>query len=162
MSFEYSIARRLYGHREEGRRLSRPAVKIAMWGVAVGLAVMILSVGIILGFKGEVRQKVVGFGGSVEVINYRSLYTAEAQPIQVDGALLKRLSAMPGITHAQRFATKTGMLKTDITFKGVVLRGVAEEYDTTFLASHLREGRLPRFSATAVSNEILISAARLR
>lgn len=162
MSFEYSIARRLYGHREEGRRLSRPAVKIAMWGVAVGLAVMILSVGIILGFKGEVRQKVVGFGGSVEVINYRSLYTAEAQPIQVDGALLKRLSAMPGITHAQRFATKTGMLKTDITFKGVVLRGVAEEYDTTFLASHLREGRLPRFSATAVSNEILISAAMAR
>lgn len=133
-----------------------------MWGVALGLAVMILSVGIILGFKNEIRQKVIGFGGCVEVINYRSLYTSEAQPIQVNAALLQRLSAMPGITHAQRFATKTGMLKTDLTFKGVVLRGAAEEYDTTFLASHLREGRLPRFSSKEASNEILISATMAR
>ena len=162
MSFEYSIARRLYGHREEGRRLSRPAVQIAMWGVAVGLAVMILSVGIILGFKGEIRQKVIGFGGCVEVINYRSLYTSEAQPILVDDSLLQRLGAMPGITHVQRFATKTGMLKTDLTFKGVILRGAAEEYDTTFLASHLREGRLPRFSSKEASNDILISASMAR
>ncbi|MCR5038078.1 MAG: ABC transporter permease, partial [Bacteroidales bacterium] len=83
MAFEFSIARRLYGQRSEGHRLSRPAVQIAMWGVAVGLAVMILSVCIILGFKGEIRQKVIGFGGHIEVINYRSLYNVEAQPIVI-------------------------------------------------------------------------------
>lgn len=138
--------------------MSRPAVKIAMWGVAVGLAVMILSVGIIIGFKREIRQKVIGFGGHIEVINYRSLYTSEAQPIVVNDTLLRRLSSMQGVHHAQRFVTKTGMLKTDVAFKGVIFRGAAEEYDTTFLASHLLEGRLPRFSATEVSNEILISS----
>ncbi|MBR1801256.1 MAG: ABC transporter permease [Bacteroidaceae bacterium] len=162
MSFELSIARRLYGHREDGQQLSRPAVRIAMWGVAVGMTVMILSVAIILGFKGEIRKKVIGFGGHIEVINYRSLYTAEAQPIHIDEALVKRLEQMQGITHAQRFATKTGMLKTDDTFKGIILRGVAEEYDTTFLAAHLLEGRLPRFSSSAVSNEILISSRMAR
>ena len=133
-----------------------------MWGVAVGLMVMILSLCIILGFKGEIRQKVIGFGGHVEVINYQSMFHAEAQPIVVDELLLHRLLRIDGVSHAQRFATKTGMLKTENAFKGIVLRGVAEEYDTTFLAAHLIEGRLPRFSAAAVSNEIAISALMAR
>lgn len=158
MSFELSIARRLFGQRAQGHRLSRPAVYIATWGVAVGLMVMILSLCIILGFKGEIRQKVIGFGGHIEVVNYQSMYHAEAQPIVVDELLLHRLSRLNGISHAQRFATKSGMLKTDDAFKGVVLRGVAEDYDTTFLASHLIEGRLPHFSASSVSNEIAISS----
>ena len=129
-----------------------------MWGVAVGLAVMILSVCIILGFKKEVQQKVIGFGGHIEVINYQSLYSAEAKPIVVDELLMHRLGRMEGISHVQRFITKTGMLKTEQAFKGVVLRGIAEEYDTTFLASHLIKGRLPRFSSSEVSNEIAISS----
>ena len=158
MPFELSIARRLYGRQEEGHSLSRPAIGIAMWGVAVGLAVMILSVCIILGFKKEVQQKVIGFGGHIEVINYQTLYSVEAKPIVVDELLMHRLGRMEGISHVQRFITKTGMLKTEQTFKGVVLRGIAEEYDTTFLASHLIEGRLPRFSSSEVSNEIAISS----
>ena len=129
-----------------------------MWGVAVGLAVMILSVCIILGFKNEVRQKVIGFGGHIEVINYQSLYNAEAQPIIVDDSLMQRLRSLEGIQHVQRFAARTGMLKTDQAFKGVVLRGVAEEYDTTFLAAHLIDGHLPHFSASRSENEIAVSA----
>ena len=157
MSFEFSIARRLFGHRDEGHRLSRPAVRIAMWGVAVGLAVMILSVCIIIGFKNEIRQKVIGFGGHIEIINEQSLYNAEAQPIAFDSVQLLRLTSEPDITHVQRFCTKTGMLKTDDAFKGILLRGVAEDYDTTFLVAHLKEGRLPHFTATKATNEIAIS-----
>ena len=162
MSFEFTIARRLFGHRDDTSRISRPAVTIAMWGVAVGLAVMILSVGIVLGFKGEIRSKVIGFGGHIQLINYQSLYSAESQPIAADGLLLHRLSRMPGIGHAQRFCIKTGMLKTDDAFKGIALRGVAQEYDTTFLAAHLREGRLPAFSDSVATNEVLISSAIAR
>lgn len=130
---------------------------IAKWGVAVGLAVMILSVCIILGFKNEIREKVIGFGGHIQVINYQSLYSAEPQPVVIDGLLMHRLSRLPGVAHVQRFATKTGMLKTDDAFKGITLRGVAEDYDTTFLARHLVEGRLPRFCSDTTSNEIAVS-----
>ena len=158
MPFTFSIARRLYGRQEEGHSLSRPAIRIAMWGIAVGLAVMILSVCIILGFKKEVQQKVIGFGGHIEVINYQTLYSVEAKPIVVDELLMHRLGRMEGISHVQRFITKTGMLKTEQAFKGVVLRGIAEEYDTTFLASHLIEGCLPHFSSSEISNEIAISS----
>ncbi len=98
----------------------------------------------------------------MEVVNYSSLYSAEVQPIQVDTALLHRLAQLPGITHVQRFSSKTGMLKTEDLFKGVILRGAAEEYDTTFLAAHLTEGRMPRFSSSVASNEILISSLMAR
>ena len=128
-----------------------------MWGVAVGLAVMILSVCIILGFKGEIRSKVIGFGGHVQIINYQSLYSAEPQPVAVDGLLMHRLSRLPGVQHIQRFGTKTGMLKTDDAFKGISLRGVAEEYDTTFLSQHLVEGHLPQFRADTTNNEVVVS-----
>lgn len=151
------IARRLFGHREDAGRVSRPAITIAVCGVAVGLAVMILSVCIVLGFKDEIRRKVMGFGGQAEIINYESIYNAESFPIAVDDVMLLRLSRVPGVTHVQRFCTKAGMLKTDETFQGVILRGVAEEYDTTFLAEHLVEGVLPKFRADTTSNQILVS-----
>lgn len=157
MRFELSIAKRLFGHRDDTRRISRPAVMIAQWGVAVGLAVMILSVCIILGFKGEIRNKVIGFGGHIQVINYQSLYSAEPQPVVVDGLLQHRLSRMEGVKHVQRFATKTGMLKTNDAFKGIVLRGVAEEFDTTFLAKHIAEGSIPQFSSDTTHMEIVLS-----
>jgi len=155
--FEVSIARRLFGHQDDQRRISRPAVTIAQWGVAVGLMVMILSICIIVGFKGQIRDKATGFGGHIEVINYQSLYSAESQPIVMDALTMHKLSRMPGIRHVQRFCTKSGMLKTENAFKGVMLRGVAQEYDTTFLASHLRAGRLPHFTDSISSNEIAIS-----
>lgn len=157
MRVEASIARRLFGHQDDQRRISRPAVTIAQWGVAVGLAVMILSICIIVGFKGQVQKKVTGFGGHIEVINYQSLYSAESQPIVMDALLMHKISRMPGIRHVQRFCTKSGMLKTEDAFKGVVLRGVAEEYDTTFLSAHLKAGRIPHFSDSVSSNEVVIS-----
>ncbi len=157
MRVEASIARRLFGHQDDQRRISRPAVTIAQWGVAVGLAVMILSICIIVGFKGQIQQKVTGFGGHIEVINYQSLYSAESQPIVMDELLMHKISRMPGIRHVQRFCMKSGMLKTEEAFKGVVLRGVAEEYDTTFLATHLKAGRIPHFSDSVSTNEVAIS-----
>ncbi len=159
MSFEFTIARRLFGDQtDEGHRLVRPAVQIAMWGVAVGLMVMILSLCIIRGFKDEIKNKVVGFGGAIEVVNYNSLHQAESQPIQVDTALIHRLAAIDNVQHVQRFCTKAGMLKTDDAFKAVLLRGLAEEYDTTFLASHLVAGHLLRFTAEGkATNEIVVS-----
>ena len=158
LRFEFSIARRLYGHRADQQRVSRPATVIAMWGVAVGLAVMIVSVCVILGFKTEIRQKVIGFGGEIQVINYESLYSADSQPVVMDELLVHRLQRLPGVRHVQRFAVKTGMLKTATAFKGIALRGVDEDYDTSFLTAHLVDGRLPHFSSDTTHNEVVLSA----
>lgn len=129
-----------------------------MWGVAVGLAVMLLTVFIVIGFKQEIRGKAIGFGGHIQVMNMETLFGGEQQPVIVDSALMQQLSSLDGVAHVQRFGTQAGMLKTDNNFRGVVLRGVAEEYDTTFLSAHLLRGSLPHFSATKSTMDILISA----
>ncbi len=158
MRFEFTIARRLFGVRDDARRISRPALRIAMWGVAVGLAVMLLSVFIVLGFKTEIRDKAIGFCGHIQVLNTQTLFTGESQPVVVDELLMHRLGRTDGVRHVQRFAVRAGMLKTDAAFQGVAVRGVGEEYDTTFLASHLKGGRLPHFVSDKATNEILVSS----
>ena len=119
MNVEGFIASRLFAVRNEGRRVSHTAVSIAVWGVAVGVMVMVLSVCIVLGFKGEIRRKVVGFGGHVELINRGSLYSSESLPIAFDDSLLSSIVGTGGVSHVELFCTKWGMLKTEGGFKGV-------------------------------------------
>lgn len=157
MNYVFFIARRLHAAKSPAKGVSRSAIGIATAGVAVGLAVMLISVCVVLGFKGEIRSKVVGFGGHIQVMNYESLFSMETKPVGVDDSLLTLLSAQPHVQHAQRFSVKAGMLKTDDSFKGIQLRGVGPEFDTTFLHKHLEEGALPRFTDDRSTNEILVS-----
>ncbi len=143
------IAKRLHGH--------RTATRIATIGVAVGVAVMILSVSVVLGFKQTIRDKAVGFGGHLQVANFYTLQSSDHYPIIADSALLERLDSIDGVTHAQRYAIAQGILKTDDDFLGVQFKGVAEEWDSSFIASHLVDGTIPTFSARESSNNILIS-----
>lgn len=157
--YTWQIARRLFRHTGDEQRVSRPVITIATWGVAVGVCVMILSVCVTLGFQREIRGKVIGFGAHIQVVNAESLYKPlETNPIMMGNAMLDSLSHIEGVRHAQRFCQKPGMLKTEEAFRGVAFRGVGAEYDTTFLHRHLQEGRLPVFSDTLSSNEILVSA----
>lgn len=157
MNYVLFIAKRLHSHKSDAKGVSRPAIGIATAGVAVGLAVMIISVCVVLGFKGEIRDKVVGMGSHIQVMNYESLFSTESAPVAVNDSLLERLSACPGVKHVQRYCLKGGMLKTDESFKGVLLRGVGPEFDSSFIKSNLVEGAIPVFSDTASSNRILVS-----
>ncbi len=155
--FAWFVARRLYFHSGDVKRVSRPAIQIATAGVAIGVAIMIISVCVVLGFQSEIRSKVFGFGSHIQVINYETTFKSESAPIVVDDSLLNTLSSIPGVQHVQRFCVKTGMLKTDEAFRGVVFRGVGEDYDPSFLQQHLVEGSIPAFSDTIMSNKIVIS-----
>ncbi len=162
MNYVLFIARRLYGSKVHKRRVSRPAIQIATAGVALGVAVMLLSIFVVLGFKREVEGKIAGFGGHIQIVNYETLRSAEAQPLVVDDSLIARLEAIEGVQHAQRFCTKTGMLKTEDDFSGVSFRGVGPEYDTLFLHRHLTEGCVPLFSDTASTGQMLLSETLAR
>ena len=159
MSLSLFIARRIYGNNAPGdTRVSRPAVTIAMIGIAVGLVVMMLSVAIALGFKQEVRDKVIGFGSHIQVANFTRTDVYETRPVVGSDSIRQVIrQASPGVEHIQRFAIKPGMLKTDDNFQGIILKGIAQEYDTTFLANHLVEGRIPHFTDSVASGEVLVS-----
>lgn len=157
MSFALFIAKRLYREKGDKKRVSRPAITIATLGVAIGLAVMIISVSVALGFKNEIKSKVIGFGSHIQVTNLDATNSMEVMPVQVNDSVMKVLTGIRGIAHVQRFATKPGLIKTDENFQGMLLKGVAQEYDPTFFKQHLIAGEFPKFSDSASSNKLLIS-----
>lgn len=157
MNLPLFIARKIYDGKNEGKQVSRPAIRIATAGVAIGLAVMLISVSVVLGFKHTIRDKVIGFGSHIQVGSFMTLQTGDFYPIQMDDSMLTVLKTIPGVKHVQRYAMKQGILKTDHDFLGVIFKGIGAEYDTTFLHQNMRQGHIPRFTDNASSNKILIS-----
>lgn len=157
MNFPLFIARRIYGNHHNERKVSRPAIVIAVAGIAVGLVVMIVSVSVVLGFKHSIQNKVVGFGSHIQVTNFMSQMSANDYPIVIDDSMMNVIKKIPGVRHVERFAYKQGILKTDNDFLGVTFKGVGQEFDSTFIHRSMVEGSIPTFSDSVSSNRILIS-----
>lgn len=157
MDWRLFIARRIYRSNEGGKEVSKPAVRIAMSGIAIGLAVMIVSVAVVIGFKHEVRDKVVGLGSDIMITNFDAQKSYETVPIMAPDSLLNVLRSTTGVKHVQRYSTKPGMIMTDENFQGMVLKGVGPEQRWDFLREHLQEGEIPVFSDTASTNKVLVS-----
>lgn len=157
MNLPLFIARRIYSVNGDKAEVSKPAIRIATAGIAIGLAVMIVSVCVVFGFKHAVSAKVIGFGSHIQVANFMTLQTSESYPIEMTDSLIKVLKNTQGVEHVQRFATKQGVLKTDSDFLGVVFKGIGPDFDSTFIHQNLMEGSIPAFSDTKSSNKILLS-----
>lgn len=167
MNFPLFIARRIYSdHIGDQQKVSKPAIRIAVAGVAIGLAVMIISVCVVLGFKHTIRDKVVGFGSHIQVANFYTLQSSAIdQPVAIGDSMMNVLKKTEGVKHVQRFAMKQGILKTDNDFLGVMFKGVGPEFDSTFIHKSMVEGSIPHFSDQQSTNRILISkdmASKLR
>lgn len=156
MSFEYYIAKRI--HFQQGRKnISRPAVRIATIAIALGLAVMIIALSVVLGFKQQIRNKTIGFGGHIQVSNYDSNNTFEMNPITVDSSILRKLSSIEGVKHIESFATKPGIIKNETDFQGIVLKGIGSDFEWDFFKSNLVEGDILHISKDSLQNNVIIS-----
>lgn len=152
------IARRLYfaeqdqkEHAEQAdRRASRPAVRVALAGIIIGVMVMIVTICVVVGFKQTITDKVAGFGAHIQVVNFDNNNTYEMQPIGYSDSLLVVLRAFPHVSSVHLFATKPGIVKTDDAFMGIVFKGT--DYWNYFEAN-LKEGGLP-----VKPNEVLVSS----
>ena len=156
MNLEYYIAKRI--HFQQGKKnVSRPAVRIATIGIALGLAVMLITVAVVIGFKQEIRNKTIGFGGHIQISNFDNNNTYEMNPIKASKALIQKVSSVDGVKHVQRFATKPGIIKTDNEFQGIVLKGIDAGFDWNFFKSNLVEGNLIDVSGSTPSTGVIIS-----
>ena len=148
---EWKIAQKLYFSEENNRRSSRPAVKVALGGIVLGVMVMIVAISVVIGFKQEISQKVAGFGSHIQVVNFDNNSTYELQPVRVTDSLLTALQGIPHVKQVSTFASKPGIIKTDSTFQGVVFRGT--DY-WGYFEKNIVEGRLP-----VEKNEVLLSTS---
>ena len=135
-----------------------PAVHIATAGVAVGLAVMILSVCLVKGFQGEVAAKLAGFASHIEVLDLNSQTDADNHPITADAALMDVVKKTTQAETVQRVSVKIGVMKTHDDFSGIMLKGIGKEYDKKFIRSCMVEGKFPDFGNNADAiNQIVLS-----
>ncbi len=156
MNVELFIAQRLYRSRKGGKRISRPATTIAQWGVSVGLVVMMLSVAIVVGFKNEVRNKIIGFGGHIQ-INCYSAAADEAPYIIADSCDIASISACDGVKNVENVVLKPGLLAAGDEFEGVMLKGINENFDTSFFKSNMRDGEIPAKGDSVTGHWIVLS-----
>ena len=155
MNLEYFIAKRIH-FRQDRKHVSRPAVRIAILGIAIGLTVMLLAVSIVTGFKQEIRNKTIGFGGHIQITNFDSNNTYELAPIELNDTLINELASIPGVKHIQAFATKPGIIKTSDQFQGVVLKGMDENFDWKFFKNNLIDGDILHID-DSLQNQAIIS-----
>ena len=157
MNLELFIARKIHFSKQGERQATPPAIRIAMIGIALGLAVMILSVAIVIGFKKEVRNKVIGFGSHIQITNFDNNSSYQTMPIAVSDSFLVALKERSGIRHVETFATKPGILKTETDFQGIVLKGVDRQYDWSFFQKNLKEGEVFQLDSAKRSSDVIIS-----
>jgi lipoprotein-releasing system permease protein len=155
MNLEFFIARRLITQKKSKGNKTEPAIRIAIIGIAVGLAVMLIAWAVIMGFRREVRNKVIGVNSHIQLTSYFSGMTYEMTPVRISDNLYSKLEAAPGVAHIQRFYTKPGMIKTENDFQAIVLKGMDPDFDSRFIRQSLIEGKMP--DVRTQTNDIVIS-----
>lgn len=156
---EWKIARRLYFSEEGQARTSRPAVRVALGGIMIGVMVMIVAICVVVGFKQEIQRKVAGFGSHIQVVNFDNNATYELQPVEVSDSLLQKLRGLPYVEHVSLFASKPGILKTDSAFQGIIFKGT-DYWD--YFSENLVEGTLPQERNEVILSTVLANQLQLQ
>jgi lipoprotein-releasing system permease protein len=118
---------------------------------------MIVSLAVVTGFKKEIRERVVGFGSHIQILNFDANYSYESIPIDAEQDFLPEILAIPGVNHIQKFATKPGIMKAGKENQGVIAKGIGPDFDWTFFKKNLVEGDIFRVEDSTTSNMVLIS-----
>lgn len=157
MKVELFIAKRILFGSKTNNSFTRPIINIAVWGIALGVLIMIMSIAITRGFQDEIKGKMVGFASDIQISDSGLSESYESNPIALDTNLYKAFKAYPKIEHVQKFATKAGIVKTQADIQGVILKGIAPDFNWSFFKQHLKQGDTLTISDAEISKEAMIS-----
>lgn len=165
MNLEYFIAKRLTAAKSHKSSVSSPIIKIATVAIALGILMMIISVATGIGLQRKIREKVSAFNGHVIISNFDDNQSqVNTVPISTSQNFYPEFNLVEGVKHIQAVANKTGLIRTDETVEGIVLKGVGQDYDWNNIKEYLVQGKLPKIS-DQLTDEIIISeflASRLK
>lgn len=157
MNLERYIARRITFSNNGKERISRPVIRIAILGIALGFSIMVLAVFIVNGFKREIREKLIGFNAHIQISHFDQNYSYETSTISNDPGLTEKLRQLPDVAHVQRFATKAGIIKNGADLEGVVAKGIGNDYDWSFFNKYLVDGHVFTVQDSTRGTDIVIS-----
>ena len=157
MNVEYFIVKRLIGAKEGNNRLSRPIIRIAILAIALSVAVMLISIGVVKGFKKDIADKVIGFGSHIQITAFSDNNSYETSAISKNQDFYPSIETESGIKHIEVFATKAGIIKTKEEIHGVILKGVDTDFDWTFFQENLIAGEVLSLNDSSTTNSVMIS-----
>jgi lipoprotein-releasing system permease protein len=140
-------------------------VNIAVSSIVISLSFMIIAVAVVTGFKQQIRDKVIGFSGHIQISNFDLNSSYETSPLAIEKVDKEALLKIPNVKHIHCFATKAGIAKTKDQIEGIVLKGVGKDYDWSFFKEKIQDGRVIEINDSTKSNEVIISrtlASRLK
>ena len=158
MSAERFIASKLA---QGDGRLSRTSNTIAWISVCLSVAIMIVAIAVVAGFKQEIRSRVMGFMGSVMLVQPGQGPVNELYPFSEQLTYRDAVLAEPGITGFDGVAWRSGLIKTEDNIDGLYFKGVDSLYDFSFFRNCLVAGESPDYHGR-ISNDILLSRPTAR
>ena len=157
MNLEYFIAKRLIKGTANKNSISAPIIKIAIAAIALGIIMMLIAIATGVGLKHKIREKVTAFNGHIQIYNYdNNLSDVSVTPVSLEQEFYPEFKITEGISHVQAVATKGGIIRTELTFEGIVAKGVGKDYNWEVFKEYLVEGQLPKYDAE-LNDEILMS-----
>jgi lipoprotein-releasing system permease protein len=147
----------------DGKKVSKPIVKLSIISISLAVIVNLITVAVVIGFKNEVSNKVLGFGSHAYVRSSNSSSLFENEPILKKQNFIEIVQNLPFIKNIQAVAYKPAILQSDKSntntqeIQSVLVKGVDEKYDFTFFKEYLIAGRLPKLNKSNRCDEILIS-----
>lgn len=157
MNYEFFIAKRIIAGKEYKNNISSPIIKIAITAIALGIIIMLIAIATSTGLQSKIRDKMSGFKGHIQITNYDNNYSdVSTVPLDISQEFYPNFTNIEGVKNVQVFANKTGLLRTETTFEGIVFKGVSTDYDWSFFKEYLVEGRLPDFEQSR-NREVILS-----
>lgn len=158
MNTELFIAQKVFAQKDKDKGIASRIISIAISSIAIGLAIMIISVSVLLGFKKQVIEKIIGFGSYFQIVNYDSNYSFETTPIDVDSFMVSMFLSAEHVRSLSFFATKPGIIKTKDAIHPMVLKGVCDSYNWAFFNENLVDGKIPQINLDSLeTQEVLVS-----
>lgn len=148
------ISKRIFSLSKDN--LSSTVMRIAVTSVALGIAIMLISIAVVVGFKNKIKDKVIGFVAPIHIQALNQNESIEETPFIYDSVLNARLTK-PFITEMHKTANKAGIIKTDDEILAVVLKGVDADYNWSYINSYLVDGITPQYIDNERSNDVVIS-----
>lgn len=148
------IALRLY--KSKTQKGTKPIIGLGVGSIALSVAVMIISIGVLLGFKQEITNKLIGFNAPITILPYQYDRQNERAPLTFSDSLKIQLQSFKEISHLQTSSQILGLIKTESDNYGFLAKGIGNDYDTSFLHKSLIEGRLPLINSES-PKEVVIS-----
>lgn len=158
MKFEFFIANRLKtGVVDGNNKSSTPSLRVAVFGMTLAIAIMILSITIVCGFKREISNKIYALDSHIKIRTYTYQGANETsltnEPII---GILKNIE-QNNISSIGLIAEKSSILKTPTDFKGIIYKGVDLQYNFDFLEKSIVEGRVPNINDSTAISEVIVS-----